>query len=171
MSHDIADRYRIGRIPLSMEHLKGLQGSFAGRPWIAASLRIHRWAMRAVQSPRNPWAWLTPCTQHLSNAVEWLHIFLRSVGLGAISALFGSTAEHPKILVSTSWLLALIRCSIHVLPSAVSLVLVTIHIRGYFIGSVLEGFEGDDELKFGLLQVAAKIQVNSCGVPVPGSSY
>jgi hypothetical protein len=91
--------------------------------------------------------------------VEWLHIFLRSVGLGLISALFGSTTEDAKILVSTSWTLALIRCSIHVLPSAVSLALVTIHVRGYFIGSDLDGPGGQDELKLGLLQVAAKIQV------------
>lgn len=146
-----------------MIHPQKSPGSIAGRPWIAASGCIHRWTICAAELLCKLWLRVVDYTQRLSNlcrdAVEWLHILLRSVGLGIISALIGSTKEDPKILVSTSWILALMRCSIHVLPSAVSLALVTIQVRGYFIGSDLEGPGGQDELKLGLLQVAAKIQV------------
>jgi hypothetical protein len=80
-----------------------------------------------------------------------LHILLRTIGLGLISAIVTPT-EKPKLLVHNSWIKALLPCTIHVVPSALSIVLATVNIRGYFIGSI------SDESRLGLIQIAAKLQ-------------
>lgn len=64
-------------------------------------------------------------------------------------------------MVNSSRRQALARSAIHTLPSAVSLILVTIQINGYFIGGTLRGSPSEDEFKFGLLQMVAKVQVMS----------
>jgi hypothetical protein len=60
--------------------------------------------------------------------------------------------------VDSSRKLAVARCTIHIIPSVVSIFLITIQIRGRFIGSDLQGPLGSDETKSGFIQMAAKIQ-------------
>lgn len=127
-----------------------------------AGHKMHLWKTNASVLLRSLWSRLcdfivrlaTKCREQL----EWLHTFLRSVGLSIVSA-FVVRTEDPKFLVNTSRRLALVRCTIHILPSAVSLALININIRGHFIGNALEGPDSKDGLKLGLIQVAAKIQV------------
>jgi len=83
--------------------------------------------------------------------------FLYAIGLGILK-LF-KTEEPPKVLIRKSRRTALAHCAVHILPSCVSAILLTINLLGYFIGFELQGLNIPDEAKFGLLQVAAKLQV------------
>ncbi|KAK3994420.1 hypothetical protein QBC44DRAFT_348974 [Cladorrhinum sp. PSN332] len=71
---------------------------------------------------------------------------------------FTSGQESPKILIRKSRWAAFARCAVHLLPAAVSIGLVFINIRGYFIGIRLHGLGGSDSFGMALLQVAAKTQ-------------
>lgn len=50
---------------------------------------------------------------------------------------------------------------IHIVPSFFSIGIIVFNGLGYFIGENLEGFQGDDEVKLGLIQLAAKIHVSN----------
>ncbi|KAK0659143.1 hypothetical protein QBC41DRAFT_287338 [Cercophora samala] len=66
--------------------------------------------------------------------------------------------EAAKKYSTSSWKAILKRLlAVHFLPSFVTLFLVILNSRGYFIGSELEGEEGRDGLKLGVLQVASKV--------------
>ena len=102
--------------------------------------------------------------------------FLRTVGLDAISFIRRKTrpndVEEAKIAISDSTLVALIRSSIHVLPVAVSIYLITLNLRGYYVGQHLPWSEDNygDSVALAFIQVAAKIQellvVASIGVVI-----
>lgn len=94
--------------------------------------------------------------QHLATRP---YIFYRTLGLHVIPSLFIKD-EEPKIALDNSRRRALERCAVHILPSIVSIVIVVLNIHGYFIGSELQGEVGQDELKLGLIQFAAKIHVS-----------
>ncbi|KAJ4127883.1 hypothetical protein NW768_008163 [Fusarium equiseti] len=81
---------------------------------------------------------------------------LRAVGLGITTITKGP--ERPKKLFTISRRVALARCGVHILPSLVSLILITINLLGYFIGGELQGSKKQDSIKLGLLQIAAKVQ-------------
>ncbi|KAH6951456.1 hypothetical protein DER45DRAFT_648343 [Fusarium avenaceum] len=81
---------------------------------------------------------------------------LRAVGLGIITLTRGP--EEPTRLFTVSRKVALARCGVHILPSAVSIILITINLLGYFIGDELQGFQDGDSIKLGILQVCAKVQ-------------
>ncbi|KAF4977198.1 hypothetical protein FZEAL_6226 [Fusarium zealandicum] len=91
-----------------------------------------------------------------SRIVQHFRTLLRTLGLGIVTFFRGD--EEPKVLVDSSIWLALARCAIHVVPSFLSIGLITMNLIGYFIGDELEGIQDQDDLKFGLLQVAAKAQ-------------
>ncbi|KAF5021212.1 hypothetical protein F66182_6751 [Fusarium sp. NRRL 66182] len=95
-------------------------------------------------------------------ASSWLvqnfRTLLRSLSFGVVTYLRGSEDEPPKVLVDSSLGHAMARCAIHMVPAFLSIGLITINFMGYFIGDELEGEQGQDDLKMGLLQVAAKIQ-------------
>lgn len=89
--------------------------------------------------------------------LDRLCYLFRAISLGIVN--FKNRSEQPKILLDKSWKVALIRSvAIHFLPSAVSITLVWINIEKYFIGGELQGISGQDDVKLGALQVAAKIQ-------------
>ncbi|KAH6662432.1 hypothetical protein F5X68DRAFT_178265 [Plectosphaerella plurivora] len=81
---------------------------------------------------------------------------LRSSGFGI--ATYRDEPEKPKILIEESRKTALARTIVHVLPSAVSLSIITLNLIGYFIGDQLQGMRGQDRLKFGLVLMSSKIQ-------------
>ncbi|RSL74071.1 hypothetical protein CEP51_011664 [Fusarium floridanum] len=72
--------------------------------------------------------------------------------LGGLEMTWADAAE------TSSFWLALARCTIHIIPALVSIGLVILNCRGYFIGNELEGPMNQDDMKLGLLQVAAKVQ-------------
>lgn len=82
--------------------------------------------------------------------------FIRSVGLGIATITKGQ--EGAKVLVVQSRRVALSRCGVHILPSVVSVILITFNLLGYFIGTQLQGPQGQDAIKLGVLQVCAKAQ-------------
>lgn len=117
--------------------------------------------------------------------------FLRAIGVDILNDLYArlkswDAADEPEKRISKkSFYVALQRCGMHIIPSAVSLVCVTINFRGYFIGSELAGLSGRTSQYMAALQIAAKAQellivaslatvllhrlrhdlVNGCGVP------
>lgn len=95
----------------------------------------------------------------VSRIIERFRTFLRVQGLSALSIRRHSKDEPPKVLLKRSIWLTIAHCTIHIIPVAVSIVLVVINLQGYFVGSELQGFEDSDVMKEGFLQVAAKIQV------------
>ncbi|RFN53302.1 hypothetical protein FIE12Z_2452 [Fusarium flagelliforme] len=104
-------------------------------------------ALRAI------WAFPGVAYRRIVNRCETL---LRAVGLGLTTITKGP--EQPKKLFTISRRVALARCGVHILPSFVSLILITINLLGYFIGGELQGSQNRDSIKLGTLQIVAKIQ-------------
>ncbi|RSL54946.1 hypothetical protein CEP53_007258 [Fusarium sp. AF-6] len=129
-----------------------------------------------VNSGRQTWSKLAAITSRLKSLVSpaslkalYSHVgavfqsLLRIHGLDVITFLYlrfrrGLNEEPPKVLLQSSFWLALARCTIHIIPALVSIGLVILNCRGYFIGNELEGPMNQDDMKLGLLQVAAKVQ-------------
>ena len=92
-----------------------------------------------------------------------VHI-LRTLGLDIVSFFARKIRinhfEQAKVAISDSALVALSRCSIHFLPVAVSIFLITLNIKGRYIGQHFPGSESDhgDSVALAFIQVAAKIQ-------------
>lgn len=86
-----------------------------------------------------------------------VRVLLRASGLGVVAALADN--EPPKQVAYRSRLMVVWRSVVHIVPAAVSLFLVIMNIKGYFVGASLQGEDDGDSLKFAALQVAAKIQV------------
>lgn len=90
--------------------------------------------------------------------------FLHSIGLGAVNNLidhlrgYRNRPEPKKRIVEESIKVALQRCGVHLLPCAVSLIIISINLKGYFIGFELAGLPGQTPLSMAMLQVAAKVQ-------------
>jgi hypothetical protein len=61
--------------------------------------------------------------------------------------------EPRKVLIFESRRAVLSRSAVHILPVFVSLVLIVINLRGYFIGRELQGTSGGDDLKMGIYRL------------------
>lgn len=90
--------------------------------------------------------------------------FLWAIGLNILHDIWlkvtgQKRGPEPKkpIIVKSSWK-ALQRCSVHILPCAVSLVLIILHTSNYFMGHELNGPSGKTNMFMAMLQVAAKTQ-------------
>jgi hypothetical protein len=92
------------------------------------------------------------------------HRFWRSVGLKILPALVSKftrkvvVAEPPKPVVETSLPIALIRCSVHILPVFTSIVLITLNFKYLYLGRDIAGLIRSLALNNALLQIAAKMQ-------------
>ena len=106
-----------------------------------------------VKALRAIWAFPGVVYRRIVNRCETL---LRAVGLGLTTIAKGP--ERPKKLFTISRRVALARCGVRLFPSFVSLILITINLLGYFIGAELQGFQNDDSIKLGVLQICAKMQ-------------
>lgn len=88
--------------------------------------------------------------------------FLRAIGLDVWNTFWGrfssKTTEPKKQLVQASLLVALQRSAIHLLPSCISIIIICLSLRGYFIGYELAGISGRTTQDLAALQIAAKIQ-------------
>ncbi|KIX00567.1 uncharacterized protein Z518_09632 [Rhinocladiella mackenziei CBS 650.93] len=96
--------------------------------------------------------------------MDVLEAALRSLGLDTLNFtlrhLFSSRRpEAPKFVIRLSFFVALARCALHFLPSAVSIAIIYLNVRGLYIGAQLAG-----TAKYGasfapaLVQVGAKLQ-------------
>lgn len=83
--------------------------------------------------------------------------FWKSIGLHVFT--FTSGEEEAKELFTQSRWSALARCGVHILPAFISIALITLNLYGFYIGFELQGPRGTDNVKLGVLQVTAKIQV------------
>lgn len=83
----------------------------------------------------------------------------RAAGLGApIYHIAGKTPEPKKPVFTVSRLTALLRCTVHLLPSIVSITIIGLNCAGFFIGFQLAGIPDHDQIDMAALQVAAKLQ-------------
>jgi hypothetical protein len=92
-----------------------------------------------------------------SQFAQRFSVLLRALGLGILTVLRGN--EPPQVLINSSRRLALARCAVHILPASVSICLLALNLYGYFIGRELQGYQDQDDVKLGFLQIAAKTQV------------
>ena len=89
---------------------------------------------------------------------------LRTVGLDIVSFFARKIrlnhSEQAKITISDSVWVAFSRCSIHLLPVAVSIYLITLNLKGQYIGQHLPWSKSDygDSVALAFIQIAAKIQ-------------
>jgi hypothetical protein len=93
--------------------------------------------------------------------------FFRALGLSILTYAYlatftrrtkpSSDHEEKKVAISRDRRLAALRCCIHIIPIGVSVTLAYLNIRGYYIGGELAGPSGQDSVKLGGLQFAAKI--------------
>ncbi|RMJ00568.1 hypothetical protein CDV36_015881, partial [Fusarium kuroshium] len=67
-----------------------------------------------------------------------------------------SGPENPKPLFKPSHLSTILCCLLHLLPTLLTIILITLNLGGFFIGRELDGL-GRDSVKLGVLQVAAKV--------------
>jgi hypothetical protein len=86
-------------------------------------------------------------------------VVYRTLGFHVIPA-FYTKWESPKAVWSLSSRRVLAHSLIHIIPSLFSIGIIVFNGLGYFIGENLEGFQGDDEVKLGLIQLAAKVHVS-----------
>lgn len=84
--------------------------------------------------------------------------FLRSLSFGVLGEYRKKGEEEPKVIFKHSFLTALSRCGVHLLPTAVSTVLLVINFGGFFVGAELAGVKNQDGIKIATLQVCAKVQ-------------
>ncbi|KAL9611669.1 MAG: hypothetical protein Q9167_003698 [Letrouitia subvulpina] len=90
--------------------------------------------------------------------------FLRTVGLDIVSFFVRNIrrnhSEQPKIAISDSLCVTFSRCSIHLLPVAVSIYLITLNLKGHYVGRHLPWSKDDsgDSVALAFIQIAAKIQ-------------
>ncbi|KAH7011116.1 hypothetical protein EDB80DRAFT_762470 [Ilyonectria destructans] len=94
----------------------------------------------------------------LSSIADRFRTLLRTLSLSASTFRRSRKDERPKVLLQSSPWLALARCTVHLTPAFVSISLVAINLVGLFLGSELQGPQDQDDLKMGLLQIAAKVQ-------------
>lgn len=100
--------------------------------------------------------------KYISTWRTTVRYFLRSVGLGVLSASHSRrhTSRRPeekKVVIETSFWIALARCCVHIIPVTGSIILLWFNFYGYYIGSQLSGPGWiSDDVKFHLLQFAAK---------------
>lgn len=91
-------------------------------------------------------------------------IFLWAVGLNVLNDLWlhirgrGPKQEPKKPIIQKSRWKALQRCAVHILPATISLLLVPLHMKHYYMGKELNGVPNSTSLYMALLQVAAKTQ-------------
>ena len=88
--------------------------------------------------------------------VKRFESFIRSIGLGITTITKGPELAKPIVVRSAK--VALSRCGVHILPSCVSIVLITFNLLGYYIGPELQGISHQDSVKNGVLQICAKAQ-------------
>jgi hypothetical protein len=98
----------------------------------------------------------------------WFSIryLLRAVGLEILSSVArwrwlaskDSGSEPKKYVKRTSFWIALQRCMVHLLPSAASITVIALNLKGFFIGFELAGIPGHDAESIAALQVTAKLQ-------------
>lgn len=99
------------------------------------------------------------------------NVFLRSVGIELLGAfpwrklsLWGNVdisterTEPLKPVLQRGFLVALSRCGVHLLPSAVSLTIILLNTKRLFLGRSLQEGVIDDTTAFAILQIAAKLQ-------------
>ena len=93
----------------------------------------------------------------------WLQIS-RNVGLGALndfrSWFWGRThrSEQKKIAISTSRWTALSRCGVHILPTVVSILIITVNLQQVYIGIDFKSLIRSETINIALLQTTAKLQ-------------
>ncbi|KEF58836.1 uncharacterized protein A1O9_03679 [Exophiala aquamarina CBS 119918] len=75
-----------------------------------------------------------------------------------LSSIYGTgVSEQPKAAVQRSRWIILTRCAIHILPIAVSTVLISLNLCNTYLGRTLPGAIIDPAINLALLQIAAKI--------------
>ena len=95
--------------------------------------------------------------------VSFWEQFFRSIGLAIINDTLHHVRkpgdeEEIKVVIHKSLGLALLRCSVHVLPVSVSVIILWINFKQTFIGIDFRSLISSETINIALLQTAAKIQ-------------
>jgi hypothetical protein len=89
-------------------------------------------------------------------------LFAKPNSFARISEKYGLHPPHKleskKKVIETSFWIALRRCAVHFVPVALSLVIITLNVKGYYIGACFASSIHSETINLLLLQVAAKAQ-------------
>ena len=110
-----------------------------------------------------------------------LSYLLRNIGLEILAFVlirlwFGLSPEPAKLVVKKSFWIASSRCWIHLLPLTVSLVLIWLNLKGFYIAQTFSQYSiGDltdqsNSVTLALIQIAAKVQVCCSADPLSAAS-
>jgi hypothetical protein len=69
-----------------------------------------------------------------------------------------SWESKKSFVIKTSFWLALSRCAAHLLPTLFSIVILTMNLKGYYIGEQFASLIRSETINLALLQTAAKVQ-------------
>lgn len=105
---------------------------------------------------RIKWKWRHVCDSAY-RAVQASRVFLRAFGLSILTVV--RRQEPPKTLIYPSVWQAMLHSVTHILPIMVSITVIAFNFIRFFIGRELQGQQGLDGLKLGVIQIAAKVQV------------
>lgn len=86
-----------------------------------------------------------------------VNLFLKLLDSGNPFLARGPQVERKKVALCQNRWTATARCLIHIVPSVLSLTIVILNLKGYYIGDELAGPSGYDSQKLGALQFAAKL--------------
>lgn len=125
-------------------------GAYAGSTASSQDLLV----TQAAQSHRKP----AKSTQGTLFQTLCSALHLQILYYAIASRLWGNRVdEETKMPVKRSRPHAILRCTIHVIPVAAALLLVSFNLHGYYIGGELAGAVGQDTQKLAGLQFAAKL--------------
>lgn len=83
---------------------------------------------------------------------------LESLGLARQFKASNTESEIRKPVIRKSFLLALCKCGVHLIPAAASVTILYINLKGYWIGAQMVGTHGQNNISIALLQLTAKMQ-------------
>ncbi|KAL8709735.1 MAG: hypothetical protein Q9220_005521 [cf. Caloplaca sp. 1 TL-2023] len=95
---------------------------------------------------------------------SFLEQFFRGIGLAVVNDVLRqirrkrSRQEEKKIVIDKSFKIALGRCSVHILPIVISVIILTVNTKQVFIGIDFQSLVKSQTINLALLQTAAKLQ-------------
>lgn len=118
---------------------------------------FREWISRERPAGRPDWHELKGDHRGFSLFFTLLFAFLKNTGISVFRNLFRDVEEEPKIFMERHTGIALMRCTMHLIPASAALALLILNAEGYYIGGELSGQSGQDVEKLAALSFSAKL--------------
>ena len=118
---------------------------------------FRKWISREQPTGRLGWHELEGAPREFSGFFALLFAFLKGTGISIFRNLFCDVKEQPKVFMEKNTSMALMRCTMHIIPASAALTLLILNAEGYYIGGELSGQSGQDVEKLAALSFSAKL--------------